>query len=410
MGGCYNIVKRDIKFILKGFSMKRKFVSLFIVLCFVISTFPVSLTASANSYDIFCYYIADNEVCITLTNTFPIGDVVIPDEIEGFPVTAIQWEAFSGCNEMTSIYIPDTVTWIGESAFRNCSQLTSITIPDAVTYIGSNTFWGCTKLEEINLPASLENIYSHAFYNCANLKDIHIPKSVEYIAGDAFDYCANIETITVEEGNEFYYSKDNCLIDWEKSALRIGKNNSIPEDGSVTSLYYTFSGRTDITEIVIPDCITVIYNSTFEGCTELKNVVLPKGLTSISGFTFNRCSSLESIVIPSSVSSIAAKTFYNCESLTDIYCVAKSQPEGWNENWLGNTTATVHWGYIPYGDINGDSEINLTDYTMAKRIVMETYVVAYSNSNPADVNGDGSVTANDYILIKRHVMQTYTLV
>lgn len=62
------------------------------------------------------------------------------------------------------------------------------------------------------------------------------------------------------------------------------------------------------------------------------------------------------------------------------------------------------------GDVNGDGEIDLTDYTMAKRIVMETYVIAYSNSNPADVNGDGSVTANDYILIKRHVMQTFTLV
>lgn len=62
------------------------------------------------------------------------------------------------------------------------------------------------------------------------------------------------------------------------------------------------------------------------------------------------------------------------------------------------------------GDVNKDGEINLTDYTMAKRIVMETYVVAYINSNPADVNGDNVVTANDYILIKRHVMQTYTLI
>ncbi len=61
------------------------------------------------------------------------------------------------------------------------------------------------------------------------------------------------------------------------------------------------------------------------------------------------------------------------------------------------------------GDVNDDGEINLTDYTMAKRIVMGTYTVDYGINNPADVNDDGEVTTNDYILIKRHVMQTYII-
>ena len=61
------------------------------------------------------------------------------------------------------------------------------------------------------------------------------------------------------------------------------------------------------------------------------------------------------------------------------------------------------------GDVNDDGEINLTDYTMAKRIVMGTYAVDYGINDPTDVNKDDVVDMNDYILIKRHVMQTYTI-
>ncbi|MBQ4317031.1 MAG: dockerin type I repeat-containing protein [Clostridia bacterium] len=61
------------------------------------------------------------------------------------------------------------------------------------------------------------------------------------------------------------------------------------------------------------------------------------------------------------------------------------------------------------GDINDDGEINLTDYTMAKRIVMGTYAVDYGINDPTDVNKDDVVDMNDYILIKRHVMQTYVI-
>ncbi|MCP3693612.1 MAG: leucine-rich repeat domain-containing protein, partial [Planctomycetaceae bacterium] len=69
----------------------------------------------------------DGEVTITDCNEAATGELVIPDTIEGNPVTSIGDGAFFD-NFLSSITIPDSVTSIGEGAFWECA-LRSITIP-----------------------------------------------------------------------------------------------------------------------------------------------------------------------------------------------------------------------------------------------------------------------------------------
>ena len=51
-------------------------------------------------------------------------------------------------NEITYLYIPNSVTEIGQFVFT-ASGLTKITIPDSVTTISKNAFDGCLSLESV---------------------------------------------------------------------------------------------------------------------------------------------------------------------------------------------------------------------------------------------------------------------
>ncbi len=64
--------------------------------------------------------------------------------------------------------------------------------------------------------------------------------------------------------------------------------------------------------------------------------------------------------------------------------------------------------FIP-GDINGDNNINTTDYLQAKRIVLGTYEGTADRVLRGDLNGNGVIDTSDYAKIKRHVLGTYVI-
>lgn len=79
-------------------------------------------------------------------------ELVIPRELDGCPVREIGHDAFSGCIELGSVTIPETVTTIGYRAFQNCAWLETVTIPDTVTSIGHSAFRDCVRLSRVTIP------------------------------------------------------------------------------------------------------------------------------------------------------------------------------------------------------------------------------------------------------------------
>ena len=53
-------------------------------------------------------------------------DLIIPDEHEGLPVTAIESRAFEGNSDLRSVSIPEGIVSIGEAAFGDCANITDI--------------------------------------------------------------------------------------------------------------------------------------------------------------------------------------------------------------------------------------------------------------------------------------------
>ena len=79
---------------------------------------------------------------------------------------------YSGCSNLTSVTIPNSVTSIGNSAFAFCSNLTSVTIPNSVTSIGGYAFQRCSSLTSVTIPNSVTSIGDYAFSGCSSLTSI----------------------------------------------------------------------------------------------------------------------------------------------------------------------------------------------------------------------------------------------
>ena len=98
------------------------------------------------------------------------GAVHIPEEMvyDGitYSVTSIGNNAFSRCNGLTELTIPNSVTSIGNYAFQYCSGLTELTIPNSVTFIGDGAFDDCSGLTELTIPNSVTSIGDGAFEYC----------------------------------------------------------------------------------------------------------------------------------------------------------------------------------------------------------------------------------------------------
>lgn len=175
-----------------------------------------------------------------------LSSIKIPDT-----VTTIEIGAFSGCKSLTTIAIPERVTSIGDSAFNDCENLTSVEGFDKlkISSIEQYTFCGCKKLSAITLPDTVKKIDTYAFWQCYALSIITIPENVTSIGFHAFDTCGGLATVVLPKNvpsigkGAFYGNNENLKIqypyskkDWLAQGCTSAKISSLQNDG-ITILY-----------------------------------------------------------------------------------------------------------------------------------------------------------------------------
>lgn len=278
-------------------------------------------------------------------NSTPDGVIDIPDTVtssgQHYTVTAIGDSAFNPSHTITnvsSVFIPATVTSIGGFAFRCCKSLATVTfaegsqlksigrhafsgtdpahprfkeiqIPDSVETIGTNAFHNCQDLESITLPASLETIESRAFSSCRNLSEIKLPASLKAIQSSVFDYCSALKTV----------SYDGSLAQW--SQINVAKGFLGDSHPSLVTDDYTaqfISVKDENDPDPPPKTVTITKYTGTESTVILPSTINSWPVTKIGEAAFQDNTTITSVTIPDSVTEIGANAFAGCTKLTSV--------------------------------------------------------------------------------------------
>ena len=262
--------------------------------------------------------------------------IVVPDGI-----TQIPEKAFANFPNLTSVTLPESMEKIGYMAFSGCSKLKEINLPDSITQIRSSAFEN-TALTEVELPDSLEVIEYATFSGCTNLASVTIPDGVTTIGISAFEDCTALKVLyipesvtTIETGGTLIHgpffgcdSKLKIFCGAEEEPEGWGFNWADHSTGAIgltvrfgyTREDYAFWGSLEpsMTEVVVPEGISLVPNWAFDGFENLTSVTLPSTVTRIGEFAFVNCSKLVSVNLPEGLTSIGERSFMGCSKLEGI--------------------------------------------------------------------------------------------
>jgi hypothetical protein len=105
--------------------------------------------------------------------------------------------AFSWCESLEEIIIPNNVRVITNGALMYCRRLRTVTLGSGLEEIGLEAFQCCTSLHEIAIPNAVTAIKARVFYRCSGLTTVILGDGVEEIGNEAFKECTVLQHILI---------------------------------------------------------------------------------------------------------------------------------------------------------------------------------------------------------------------
>ncbi len=205
-------------------------------------------------------------------------------------------DVLRGVANLSKITLPNSIITITAYAFNNTKKTGNngieLVLPKNLTTINA---YGLAGNLLYTFPSTLKYLGNLSCYSNYALKSITIPASVTTMATGSgntecrvFDNCINLSTINVEEGNEYFYSENNCLI--RKSNKRL---IAVPS----------------INEVFVPEGVEIIgYGSASAGVVNPVTIHFPSTITELQNYSFLSVSSLKTIICESTT---PPKTYNN---------------------------------------------------------------------------------------------------
>ncbi|MCR5742241.1 MAG: leucine-rich repeat protein [Lachnospiraceae bacterium] len=333
------------------------------------------------------------------------AEVVIPSEIDGYPVIGIGDSCFEDNDFLTSVVIPEGVLYINTYAFADCDNLESVKFPNSLRLISNSAFRSSMKLDGVVIPENVRCIGEYAFCDCPVLITVEIQSS----DCDIFEYGLGYITFWDEEAlcdtyipvggftikgyrysNVDEYATENSFA-FESIGELPAYNYRVGEVNGDIVVFITKYNHCD-EEVVIPSEIEdypvyCINSDAFYNNTTIKSVVIPEGVMTIESYAFEGCINLENVELPNSLESVVCGAFYNCSSLTSITLPEKELYYDRPFAYTGITEITIPScvGYLNDYSFGYDYEYVYNEETDTNEIVytkIDGFVIkGYTNSS-----------------------------
>ena len=289
---------------------------------------------------------------------------------------------FSNCTALEKVILPDNIDFVPKKCFMNCTSLTEVTLGNNTNEIAEKAFEGCTSLQEMQLPESVITIDDLAFADCTSMTFISIvgqDVSRLEIGQNSFEF----NSLSEDPPIVFFRNldRDNLELIYERTAgpevekylYWVGDSNTVIKDSSYFyELQFIFSvigegiaeitasraaaleeivsipkmmnidgedclivgiganvfkDNTDITRVIVPNCLSSIGNAAFSGCTALtaiymddsehfKPISLELNVKSVGENAFNGCTGITDF--PVAVETVGENAFSGCTSLSSV--------------------------------------------------------------------------------------------
>ena len=255
------------------------------------------------------------------------GDVVVPSEVDGYAVSAIESSAFSNQNSVTSLTMPDTLRALQNNAISWMEGLTSVTLNEGLECIGAYNFSDCGALTSLTIPASVR-IVNSAFCSCENLKEIVFKGECPIFLGKDWCFSWLPEDYVIYVPDDQFDAYAAALADCYDAAahLQPSGQNAVTaepmnyedwfifdaETGTITG-YKEYHAFVEIPETIGGVAVRAVGEDAFRNDYSVYGLVLPEGLERVEARAFRQACNLCYVELPGTLRTIGEEAFHNAQ-------------------------------------------------------------------------------------------------
>ena len=244
---------------------------------------------------IFQYAENNGEVIITgLQEDVSDTSIVIPETIDGMPVTEIYGYAFCE-SPITGIKIGANIRKIGDEAFYSCEKLSSVTWNHKCDVIPDFCFFGCLNLINFDF-SGIEKIGKYAFEK-SGLQKVFLPENIKIIEIGTFRECSGLRSVTwnctCDVIPNFCFAVCSNLTQFDLSGIKKVGTSAFVKSG-LTSV--TLSKGTEVCKKCFAHCKSLakvewlsarnIEGDIFMGCEDIKEICISDKVKNIESSAF----------------------------------------------------------------------------------------------------------------------------